>query len=237
VSMVIKAGAAAKLVSRLSRVNLADHLAEARSVLDAARQQAARITADARRNAVSLEEQARKRGYEAGYQQGHREGTEAGHQQAYDEAARRFNEQHADAVSAMRKAAAHVDAIKEDLEIAAEHHLVRFATDVACKLTFAIGVRHRQSATENLRRALRVVGTKTDLVVRAHPNDLDVIRTFAPALLEEFNSSSHIDLVADEQVSPGGCIVRTERSEVDVTLDAQVAEIVALLLGEEADDA
>jgi flagellar biosynthesis/type III secretory pathway protein FliH len=44
-------------------------------------------------------------------------------------------------------------------------------------------------------------------------------------------------VVADEGIVPGGCIVRTERSEVDVTLDTQVAEIVALLLGEDAGDA
>lgn len=236
-SMVIKAGEAAKLVSRLSPVDLADHLAEARSVLDAARQQAARIMAEARRNAVIAEEQAHKRGHEAGYQEGHREGTKVGHQQAFDEATKRFNEQHADVVSAMQEAAARMDAMKEELEIAAEHHLVRFATDVACKLTFAIGAHHHESAAENLRRALRIVGTKTDLVVRAHPNDLDTIRTFAPSLLEEVGSSSHIDVVADEDIAPGGCIVRTERSEVDVTLDTQVAEIVALLLGKDAGDA
>jgi flagellar assembly protein FliH len=235
--MVIKAGEAARLVSRLSPVDLADHLAEARSMLDATRQQAARIMAEARRNAVIVEEQARKLGHEAGYQEGHREGTKVGHQQAFDEATKRFNEQHADVVSAMQRAAAQMDAMKEDLEIAAEHHLVRFATDVACKLTFAIGARHRESAAENLRRALRVVGRKTDLMVRVHPNDLDVIRTFAPSLLEEVGFSSHIDVVADEGIVPGGCIVRTERSEVDVTLDTQVAEIVALLLGEDAGDA
>ena len=121
--------------------------------------------------------------------------------------------------------------------MAAEHHLLRFATDVASKLTFAIGALHHESAKENLRRAIRAVGEQTDLTVRVHPADLEVIKDFAPSALEQAGASSHVNVVADEGISPGGCTVKSARSEVDATLETQVAQIVALLLGGDLGDA
>ena len=236
-STVIKAGKAGPILPHLTTVDLADHLAEARFVVEAARRQAAKLISEGRRTAVALHEQARKKGFESGYAQGHQEGTQTGHERAHQEATERFNEQHAEVVSAFEHATAEIGAMKEELQTAAEHHLLRFATDVAVKLTFAIGALHRESAKQNLRRAISAVGEQTDLTVRVHPADLEVIRDFAPSALEQAGASPHVNVVADEGISPGGCAVRTARSEVDATLETQVAEIVALLLGGEANDA
>jgi flagellar biosynthesis/type III secretory pathway protein FliH len=40
-----------------------------------------------------------------------------------------------------------------------------------------------------------------------------------------------VQFTADDGIARGGCIVRTTRTEVDATLDAQIAEIVSVLLG------
>lgn len=79
-----------------------------------------------------------------------------------------------------------------------------------------------------------MVHAKTGLTVRAHPSDLEAMKRFSASVLDRVGEADGIELVADDTVSPGGCVVKSERTEVDATLDTQIAEIVSLLLGKPA---
>lgn len=234
---VIKAKETGPILKRLSTVDLADHLAEARAVVEEARRRAAQITADARIQAEHKLEGARKTGYDSGYERGHAEGTEAGHQAAHDESIQRFDQQHADIVAAMRGAVTQIDAVKEDLMIAAERDVLDFAVSLATRLTFEIGRSHCESVVENLKRALRLVASKTDLTIRVHPDDLAAMETFAAGSLEQVDASRVVNIVVDDSVSRGGCKVESDRTRVDATLETQVDEMVSLLVGRGASDA
>lgn len=233
-STVIKAGQAGRVLQRLSTVDLADHLAEARAVLTDAERRAAQIIAHAERDAERLREEAHQGGYQAGHDQGYAEGTATGHQAGLQESVARFDEQQSALVSAMDRVIAEIDALKQDLAIAAENDLLEFAVSVARRLTFAIGELYPESATENLLRALRLVGSKTDLTVRVHPQDVAAMKTFAESVLQRMDGSRAVNLVADDSVAPGGCRVQSAQAEVDASLETQVDEMVALLLGDKA---
>ena len=235
-STVIKAGESARIVGRLSAIDLADYLAEARAVVEESRRRASQITADARAWADRVLADAKESGYRSGYALGHSQGTQAGHKAAYDDSVRQFRESQAEVVAAMKQATTEINAIKEDLRIAAEKDLLDFALLIAKKLTFAIGRLHPESAVENLERALRLVECKTNLTIRVHPADKNSMQTFAESLLEQAEASPVVNIVSDESLTPGGCKVEGSRTSVDASLQTQVDEIVSLLLGGRVSD-
>ncbi len=234
---VIKAGETGPVLKRLTTVDLADHLAEARTVVEQAKRRAAGIVAHARAERESIFDEAKRSGHQTGYQRGHKEGTEAGHRAAHRESIEQFNTEHGHVVSDLQRAIEEIDRIKEDLQITAEQDLLDFAVLVARKLTFAIGRLHRESATANFTRALGQVASKTDLTIRVHPEDVGSMKTFAESVLTRADESKAVKLIPDDCVAPGGCTVTTDRTSVDATLETQVDQMVSLLLGENPRDA
>ena len=224
-STVIKAGQAGPILKNLSTVDLADHLAEADVVVERATRNAAKIVSETRRDAELTLKEAKDRGYRDGHAKGYEEGISAGHEAAYRESMERFSKQQAGIVSAMRQAVDQISEIKDGLRIAAERDLLEFAVQVASKLTFAVGRVHREAATENLSRALRLVGSKTNLTVRGHPDEIASTRTFAESVLDGIDATAHVNVVADDTLQPGGCKVSTDRSDIDATLETQVEEM------------
>jgi flagellar assembly protein FliH len=236
VSTVIKAGEAGRILRRLSTVDLADHLAEARAVIEEARRRAAQIVSRAEDDAKRLLEEVRQEGHGVGHEAGYAAGSAAGRKEAFEAAKESFAREHSNVVASMLAAITQFDQMKEELRTAATRDLLDFAVLVASRLTFAIGGVHRETAAENLRRAISVVGLKTDLTVRVNPEDVVAMRTFAASVLEEAKATTAVWIVEDPSLAPGGCVVRNDRSEVDASLETQVAEMVSLLIGKASDD-
>lgn len=241
---VIKAGETAARPARLTPVELVDHMAEARSVIEQAHAQASRILADARRKTESDAQHAlaaaREEGYQAGLTRGSEEGRAAGFESAHKEAAERFAAEHAECVARMDRAAEvfvqaaqRIDAVKAELRGMAEADLLEFAVRVASRLTKEVGRTDRDAATANLRRALALIESGAQVSVRVHPDDLDALRQYSEARSAEAEASHTVRLQPDQSIAPGGCVVQSERTTVDASLDTQIAELVALLLGTE----
>ncbi len=51
-------------------------------------------------------------------------------------------------------------------------------------------------------------------------------------VVERVAASSNVTVIADDSLRAGGCIVETDRSRVDATLETQIAELSSLLLDE-----
>lgn len=228
-STVIKAGLHGKVLRRLTTVDLADHLAEARQVIEHARRQAAEIVALAHETEKRLYDEARRSGHEEGYAKGRETGVREGREAAHSDAIERFQRDHADIVSDMRRVVEEIDRIKQDLRISAEQDLLDFAVLLARKLTFAIGRLNHEAVIENLKRALERIASRTDVTVRVHPDDLATMTTFAESTLDRARAASGFSIVADDSIAPGGCIVEGERTDVDASLETQVEEMVSLL--------
>lgn len=229
---VIKAGETGPILKRLSTVDLADHMGEARDIVEAAKRHARRTLAEAEENrerlAAASAETAQKQGYEEGFATGKREG----HAAAFQESTATFDRKHAGLVAMMQQAVSDIGEWKETLRIAAERDLLEFAVKLATDLTLTIGRVSRESVIENLKRALRMVGSRTDLTIRVHPDDVQAMETYASGVLTEIDATSSVAVIRDDSVSPGGCIVETDRSKVDATLETQIEELTALLLGD-----
>lgn len=232
---VIKAGQSGQMLGRLSTVDLSDHLREARSIIEAARQQAAGILADAHRQEQQLRHAAQEEARRDGFERGLAEGREVGRDQARQEALSAFETTGREVVTAFQEAAEAFERAKTQLAIDAERHVLALAVSIASKLTLAIGRRLSEATVENFRRALALVDARTNVTVRVHPDVLAALEMYAENVVRPANPLRHVCLLADESLAPGGCRLSTERTEVDASLETQIDEMVQLLLGDTED--
>ncbi len=228
---VIKAGKAENYKRQLAPIRLTDHVAEARKTIEAATRQAEQTLAQAMQEKERVFEEARQSGYKKGQEEGYTEGKDAGYKDAFEESQKVFQKEHSNIVSNLQRLITQMESDREDLQIASERHLLGFAVSLAKKLTFEIGIEYRESAIENLQRAIKIIGSKTKLKVRMHPDDIESMKKFSESLVQQFGDSMVCTVTADESMAPGGCRVANDLTEVDATLDTQVDEMVGLLLG------
>jgi flagellar assembly protein FliH len=231
---VIKAGQSnAPTLRRLETIDLADHVVEASKIVNAARHEAEQLVTRARSAAGRIRQRAQETGYQEGYAKGEAQGRLNGHDQALAESTQRFNREQADLVSIMQSTVANLESLKRDLLIQAEHDVLAFAVRVAEKVAKRAVALDRDAAVNNLKAVLRLVGTRTDLVVRIHPTDGDTMRQFAATLAEDLGQRVHVRVTEDETLTPGGCVVRTGVTEVDAAVDTQIDQIVNLVLSKD----
>jgi flagellar assembly protein FliH len=82
------------------------------------------------------------------------------------------------------------------------------------------------------RLALERLGDSTAVTVRLHPDDLAAIGDLGADW-----DRPHVKVVADREVSRGGCLVESEFGFVDGSVEAQFQEVARALLADEGQDA
>ncbi|NOX58270.1 MAG: hypothetical protein GXP29_05350 [Planctomycetes bacterium] len=223
------------LITRLEAINVSDHLGEAKIVLRKSREQSKEILRDAKIESARELEVARAKGFEAGFKRGYESGRTSGYDAAFAEAKTEFAERQAQLVKTLKDAIEQFDAQKRDVFIAASGDMLDFAMQVAKRVTHRIGVLDRESASENLRSALQLVESKTELTVHVNPADVQAIKDFAGDLSETTAQAKHFRVEEDDSIAPGGCRLVTPITEVDATLETQLAQIAALVEGGSSD--
>jgi len=245
-STILKSNDCGRLLREPVAFDLADYLAEARGIVAAAHEQARRILEQARREGARLREETRRSGEREGRERGLAEGRSSGHNEALAAATERFTREQADLVAAVTAALESLESQKQDLLIAARHDVLEFAVAVARRITGCIARLDHQAAVHSVEQALWLVGTKTDVTIRVNPQDAEALRKFAGEWSHRLAApsadqreggqtsaaASHVRLVEDESVSPGGAVVATERTEIDTRIETQLDQIAALVLGE-----
>lgn len=232
---VIKHQEVTRLTHRPAAWSLADHLAEANALVARAQREADRIRTEAERTAAELRERSHQEAYEKGYAEGRAEGERAGYQAAHDEALERFTHEQDQLVAALTAALHSFEQMKGDLRLAAERDVLEFAVKVAERLTCGIGTLHRDAARANLQRALQLVEAQSNVTISANPADLATLEVFATSATGQLNLST-VTVVGDESIAPGGCRVSTPVSEIDATIETQIEELVAILLGQDREE-
>jgi flagellar assembly protein FliH len=234
-STVIKQGKDGRALQRLVTFDLADHMAEAHKIVADARNEARHIVGQAKLESQRLRAEAQERGQAEGFEKGYAEALAAGREQGLAEATERFNREHGQLAASMARVIESIEQEKQDLLIAANREVLEFAVALATKVTHRVARMDRQAALANVEQALRLVGKKTDLIVRVHPVDAETLGRFAEELADRTNDLGHLKVVEDESISPGGAVVSSgppDAAQVDASIETQLEQITTLLLGE-----
>jgi flagellar assembly protein FliH len=80
-------------------------------------------------------------------------------------------------------------------------------------------------------RALADLGEAERVVLKVHPEDARLLRAAEAEDSLSPSSISHFDIVADASIRRGGCMLESDRGQIDATIEARFEEIERHLQG------
>jgi flagellar biosynthesis/type III secretory pathway protein FliH len=205
--------------------------ARARTLLEQARHEARRLHEAALEAAAAAVAAEKQRGYLRGLEEGRAAGLEQARREAAQTALQEARESLASLAAGLTAAMRDFEQAKRRLIASAEAELIGLALAIArrvCKTQAAGGTGVAQA---NVRHLLELVRHEHDLQLRLHPADAEALREALPELLTEAESVAHVELIADESVGRGGCVLVSRRGTIDATLDTQLDRIAEALTG------
>src|SRR5690606_27701061 len=87
-----------------------------------------------------------------------------------------------------------------------------------------------EAAAAQLEAALELVSRPTRLRIACSPGDRAVLEESLPALRARFARVGDAEIVEDAALSHGSVIVRTEKGEIDATIETQIERVVHAIL-------
>lgn len=184
-----------------------------------AREDPARIVAQALTEADRIRAEA--------HAAGHAEGRAAGHQEGAVEAAR--------LACIFEEAIAGVQALQGEVVDAIERDALNLGLGLAEKIMAGLAELRRELIAEALNGALAKIAERRRITVLVNPADFDLVKE---AIVEQARTSGveHCEVRSEERVVSGGAIVATEEGEIDASVGTQLErarEVVAASLTEE----
>jgi len=208
-------------------MQLHDFAQQARDIVLQARQEASRIVSQARQQAQDAVEQARQKGYAEGFARGQNDAlASAGPSGAAGDAP-------GELLNLVRS-------VLGELALAHTRHdeqageLLALAIQIASKIVGQVAVNDVSAARANLAKVLEMSAASREMVVRVNPDQLEQLRSHARELVDELAIRGKVELVADEQIAPGGVKLQTRNGELDATIARQLDNVVDALLGDGA---
>lgn len=185
-------------------------------------------------NATKQSEEIRKKAQADGHSEGYRNGLK----QAETEIAQR-SEQLADELVEQRLSTVlpAVSQLLDEIVTARsqcqsewERELVELSTGIAGKLIRRTFEMSPDAMIGVVQEAVQLAVGKTSLELRLNPGDLQALGDRVRVAVRESARGIDIELLGDDKVSPGGCIVVTEHGEIDAQLETMLTRISDELL-------
>jgi flagellar biosynthesis/type III secretory pathway protein FliH len=155
-----------------------------------------------------------------------REAYEEGRRRGFEEGRLEFEASVAQCARALETAAAEIRAAHARFMDSLEPEVFELAGLVAARILDREARTDPDHVHRVVRRAIGCIADQARLTVRVHPDDLAALKTHKVTLLEEFAGVEHLEVVADDNVSPGGCTVDSARMHVDSRLETLLANIL-----------
>jgi flagellar assembly protein FliH len=92
-----------------------------------------------------------------------------------------------------------------------------------------------QTDTQLFREALELAAGNAHIRIRLNPHDIEGLGESAEGFIASIGSFAQTELVPDESVARGGCVIETEHGVIDAQVETQLARITAELLQDSAD--
>ncbi len=224
-STIIKSGTTKQLPSgaaiRTSALQLTDFSGRAEQYVQSVQNRAAQIVQEAHRKSEQICKQAEENGRQAAMQAA---------QQVLDQKVARQMET---LLPALRKAIVDIEDAKQEWLRFWERSAVKLATAIAARV-IRREVRHDPSISmELIREALQLASGAGEIKLHLHPSDHQSLAGNVEPLAQEFAKLAPSDVIADEEVSVGGCRLTTQFGEIDQQIEAQLARIEEELAGDE----
>ena len=228
-SRILKAHAVRDLPSRTT-FNFEDLRAQAAGELARAKAEADTLREQARQEAAAIQKQARDEGRKAGLADGLKTAQQQIEQQARQLADQKLAAQVQTLLPALQQVAAELGAQRDHWLLRWEQAAVELGIAIAEKLLRSQLAARPELALPMISEALQLAAGQPRVVVRLHPTDLAQLGEHATEVVQSLTACGSPELIADDQLSPGGCIVETQHGEVDAQLETMLTRISEELL-------
>ncbi len=157
------------------------------------------------------------------YSEGLRRGIEAGRAE--------FREAVAESNQVLRQAAEAIREARERFLAATEPSVLHLVREITSRILLREATVDPELVVSTIRAALRTLTEREGLIVRVNPRDLQALREQGINPFEGVEGAGEIELVADETVGLGGCLVESASLQVDARLEQQLERIFEKLVG------
>ncbi len=175
--------------------------------------EAKRVLAEAHRQADQMRQDAVRKGYEEGLQIGREEGL-CLYRQAID-SLRDEVQKLVDAILAERQR------LWEEME----PQVIELVLEIARKVLREEIQARREATLSIIKHALRRVADTEHVRIRVHPDDLQIAREHREDFLAVCDGVRQIEIVDDQRVGGGGCIIETPGGTIDASLRTQMQSV------------
>ena len=188
-------------------------------VLDKAQAEAEKIVADTKQEAKELLDKVQKEGYDAGYKDGKAEGIKDGKEKIEDELAEIVKQTNEKAQKTLRDA----KELTAEYFIEAEDDIVKIVIMAIEKILPQHFLDAPQVILPVVREAINHVRDQKEIIIHVEPYSYDLILMARP----EFKSmltdgTATIEIVSDDALQPGDCVIETPNGGVDARLSTQL---------------
>jgi flagellar assembly protein FliH len=211
-STIIKSNGSARSIRQVA-FNLEDMKQQAGKYLDQVRAQAAEIVADAQKQADGM----RKRAEEEGRQAAMRAA-----EKVLDE---KIGQRMQTALPALQKTIAGIADAKQAWLGHWERSTVKLATAIAAKIVRRNLPDMPDVTLALVREGLEMAAGSSKLRIHLHPTDCDTLKGQVDRLTKELERLGPAEVVADPEITPGGCRIETLHGAIDQQFEAQLARI------------
>ena len=106
------------------------------------------------------------------------------------------------------------------------------AVAIARKIICRVGDQRPDIVVDQVRIALDKVGLDSSLTIRVHPRDAEYLVARKATILKSLDHIDRVVITGDQSVSPGGCVIETDRELIDASIESQL-ELVELAIREQ----
>jgi flagellar assembly protein FliH len=193
--------------------NFDDMTHKAQQYLDSVRAEAARIVDQARKDAEQVRQKAQV------------EGRQAGQAEVERIVEKQLGQQLATLLPALGQVIEEIGHAKQAWLTHWEKSGVKVAAAIAERLIRRQLDQKPEITLSLVREALELAAGSSQLRIQLNPADHQALRPQVEALIAELAPLGSAELVADPQISPGGCRVETRFGVIDQQFEAQLARI------------
>ena len=211
-STIIKSGGSTRSIQQVA-FNLEDMRHQATRYLDQVRSQAAEIITAANTQADSI----RKRAEEEGRQAAMR----AAEMVLDDKVGQRMQT----VLPALQKVITGIADAKQDWLGQWERSTVKLAAAMAARVVRRCVPDLPDVTFTLVREGLEMATGSSKIRIRLHPTDYDTLKGQIERLTQELDRLAPAELIADPEISPGGCRIETLHGAIDLQFESQLARI------------
>lgn len=193
--------------------NLDDMARHAEQYREKLRQEAAKIIAEAQQQAAAIRQAAEA------------EGRRAGEQAVEQTVRKQLDQQLQTLLPALRAAVEEIEQARGGWLAHWEQRAVSLAAAIAARVVRRQVAEEPQITLDLLREALQAVAGSSRIRILLHPADMQTLNGQVEQLVAEMSRIGSAELIADSQITRGGCRVETRHGAVDQQFERQLERI------------